>query len=457
MAAPLTLIGIRESGILESLSTMGLPPISPWTSGRWHRKYPQLTNTYTFCCIARSAPHPIHHKPVQPTANERYSCNTDPTWFNIKDIEPHPGPALHGAEPIFHKASNIRANGEIDAHACTPPKVWDDSEGDTISSTNYTCLETHLQHLLDSPAHVTLIQETFAPPHKLADLKAKCKAIGKHLVAGPLDPNTKHNLGGVAACATHGRGLIEVTPLTDTFRAAIANGRAAHYAVNTSSHMEINYYVICGWSGSNKNKAKQARTNRLIQACRDEMAEQPDGPSRIVGDLNADPENIASLRHLLEHEDWVDVGANAHVWGRKDNEYTCITQGSKQGTRRDYLFCNTHLFPYICNFLVDHDPDIPTHATLWFQVTSTPQPNNLFHLRKPASLRTQLETHFFEDAEGELADADKHELWCKHLPRFHANLEELMSAAAEELQELLDVGDTTGFFQAWSRTFEKAV
>ncbi len=32
-----------------------------------------------------------------------------------------------------------------------------------------------------------------------------------------------------------------------------------------------------------------------------------------------------------------------------------------------------------------------------------------------------------------------------------------MSAAAEELQELLDVRDTTGFFQAWSRTFEKAV
>jgi hypothetical protein len=47
---------------------------------------------------------------------------------------------------------------------------------------------------------------------------------------------------------------------------------------------------------------------------KEEMAEFPRGPTCLMGDINADPEDITSLQLMLDDEEWTDLGAKADRW-----------------------------------------------------------------------------------------------------------------------------------------------
>ena len=98
-----------------------------------------------------------------------------------------------------------------------------------------------------------------------------------------------------------------------------------------------------GYSGGHACKARAASTNRLARAVRAQIEDAPDGPSCILGDVNADAQDIPELAQLLEYEGWTDLGSVAHMWGREDNEYTCHMPGCTP-TRRDFVFVWKDLF-----------------------------------------------------------------------------------------------------------------
>ena len=50
---------------------------------------------------------------------------------------------------------------------------------------------------------------------------------------------------------------------------------------------------------------------------------QPNGPTMILGDLNADPENIYTTSEMLNTGVWTDIGACASRWNGIDKEHTC--------------------------------------------------------------------------------------------------------------------------------------
>ena len=160
----------------------------------------------------------------------------------------------------------------------------------------------------DCDLHV--FQEHSAHAHTIGGLRQKFIDKNRNLIAGPLDPNAKgHKLGGVAASARKDHRLIQSAPRTKEFEDAFRNGRALHVGLGIKNGIVLSIFIIYGWSGSNGSKRNASKTNLLMQAILKEKDMQPSGPTIILGDLNADPENIYTTREMLNTGMWTDVGA----------------------------------------------------------------------------------------------------------------------------------------------------
>ena len=109
-----------------------------------------------------------------------------------------------------------------------------------------------------------------------------------------------------------------------------------------------------------------------------------------MGDLNADPENIAATKDMLTNGLWTDLGACANRWNGIEKEFTCVTAVSKAPTRRDYIFANQEMMPLIRNFKVIHENELPTHSTLAIKIDVGRLDHHKRLLQTPLSLHNLL-------------------------------------------------------------------
>ena len=77
--------------------------------------------------------------------------------------------------------------------------------------------------------------------HKLMKSKRKC------LTLGILDPEVKHNLGGLGVLTAHTRKALKVKPKTQAFIDSVATGRADLYALDVGNTTNQEREVIRGW------------------------------------------------------------------------------------------------------------------------------------------------------------------------------------------------------------------
>ena len=73
-----------------------------------------------------------------------------------------------------------------------------------------------------------------------------------------------------------------------------------------------NFY---GQTGGHENEDAAKKTDDILEVLVAEMGGHGSIPKCVVGDLNAEPEDIPMARYLIEGEGWVDCGAVAEVWG----------------------------------------------------------------------------------------------------------------------------------------------
>jgi hypothetical protein len=159
---------------------------------------------------------------------------------------------------------------------------------------NCTSLEQNFDSLVQSKAHYTSIQEHSANPTKLGQLQQKARDLKQTLLAGPLDPNCSHNVGGVGLLAKRSGSAYIILPRTSAFKEAFDRGRAIHIACDIGHHRYISHYIVYGWSGGASNKKMAARTNQLLDAISVEILAQPPSPILITGDFNAEPQHLSS-------------------------------------------------------------------------------------------------------------------------------------------------------------------
>ena len=83
-------------------------------------------------------------------------------------------------------------------------------------------------------------------------------------------------------------------------------------------------------------------------------------PCVFGGDLHANPEDIPLLQDLLDRVGWVDVGTHVR-WAPGGPEPTCFTPGAAEGTRRDYIFVDHHMWPAVAGYAVRQEHTFPVH------------------------------------------------------------------------------------------------
>ena len=123
-----------------------------------------------------------------------------------------------------------------------------------------------------------------------------------------------------------------------------------------------------GSTGGNASTDAAQKTDIMVAALVCELEEVAKDQVCIIGDLNADLEDIPMALDLVENEGWKDMGANAENWGGVKDEPTCMAPNSKKATRRDYILVNQKMFQNVQAFQVEHTDSFATHQPIMAKV-----------------------------------------------------------------------------------------
>ena len=162
---------------------------------------------------------------------------------------------------------------------------------------------------------------------------------------------------------------------------------------------------------------------------------------------------------MLQHEGWTDVGAQGHRWGARRAEATCWAPNSGlTGTRRDYIFVNMTLLPYIVGFGVCPLDELPTHALLQILLSKPCDDYATTRAVKPASLHKHFEAKLEEikdemhkdEGEDERPKTEKERTACRQqlLIKLHANMDRIITKEQSHIDQETWNWDTRA---AWRR------
>ena len=399
-----------------------------------------------------------------------YSLNTvlkDPRqfldiqgWLHATGIEHQPGPftARVGliANAIFNGARfGHPTNGTQGGTDHTRRPCQHKATPYLLEVCNITSLTSHVSDVAGRAGQAFLFQEHSCPPAQLKEYTQLIRKRRKKVILGPLDPESRHNLGGVGAIVNQGQSLIRLKPITTELQQATQSGRCDLYCLDVGCATAVYAFNIYGYTGGCTDKRQARRTSAILDACRKELEHLPDGPAIIVGDLNAEPCKITSARELLQ-DDWIDLGASAYILGKPTAEFTCVAPNTTAPTRRDYVFANAAAMAIISDFNVVHQHDFPVHSLLQVQFTPTAHARYLTKGNSPLSFSTFLDKRVKELSGNLFTDKEKADLRNAQLSLFHQHLDGLFQDHAELLQMLLDQKLTTDFWEAWNGIVEHA-
>ena len=85
--------------------------------------------------------------------------------------------------------------------------------------------------------------------------------------------------------------------------------------IRAGGRVAIPVYNIYGFPGGHHDKEAASRTNAIVEAVVQEIAQRGDIYASIVGDLNADTCDLPAVTELLQTQGWTDLGA--HPNGRR--------------------------------------------------------------------------------------------------------------------------------------------
>ena len=336
----------------------------------------------------------------------------------------------------------------------------------TLSFKNITSIKSHDDHLLESPAQIQCFVEASAADAELYGLKANFTAAKRTLYLSKTDKECKHFTGGVGIATMNPLRCIEVEPLTKELAEIDGCGRAGIYAVQCSKLVTLTIVILYGWSGGAQDVCLANRTDDLIARSHCELQAQPDGPRLICRDSNANTWNIPTLVQALEesnhidsavqHEQWYDLGARAHLWNGVDNEPTCIGNNTEIATRRDFIFANHQALRMVKHFGVTWDVPFPVHAELNVTLDiDSPFPTEL-HVNKPKSFQELIDKHLRQQLKLESKDHIPLEAIKNFKAKLHEVMDKNFTEAAKEMSDLLILDDMPDVWQRWSDYVEKA-
>jgi hypothetical protein len=211
----------------------------PWGATKGNRRPPHHTH------------HHHHYGATRPSpCAYNVTLLIDPTQVLItQGIHPHPGPQGHPTpSTIPHTAGET--THRITTLLNTTIKhleveAWDSLKpGVNIAVNNVTCAKTHIKDICENSSHFMFLSEVSANPSVFKQLQHDIRDCGGQLVGVPLNPNTAHNVGGVACKAQGSHRAIMITPITQAFKDVVELGRVALFCIDIGGGHNIFSYII---------------------------------------------------------------------------------------------------------------------------------------------------------------------------------------------------------------------
>ena len=403
--------------------------------------------THTNC---HSGCHPLSEMSLKATSDHRKFLDLQAMLF-ATGIEHQPGPInwLNGNT----LARQVLASWTISSsqQTCKSP-----ARGFHLEVGNITCLNSHLSQVSQSMADAFVFQEHSCPQSEWAKMHKYMTSRRKKVILSKLDPEVRHNLGGLGILTKHTRKAVKIKAKTKAFEDAVDTGRAEHYALDIGHATTLSVFNIYGWTGAHQSRKQALRTDHLIAAINDEVHQQPDCPVLVVGDLNGDPNDFKTLSDMLDHEGWTDIGAQAHIWNQPRNHPTCRAPNSETATRRDYVFANGLALQLITDFKVEEQLDFPVHSFL--KLTLSPGSAEQFINKdiRPKNLTQHFEA-YCDDISKHVEDAKTKEgIRDGQIAKYHREMDARFRGQSREFHRYLQHQDTTSSWQMWNNIVEES-
>lgn len=207
---------------------------------------------------------------------------------------------------------------------------------------------------------------------------------------------------------------------------------------------------VYGWTNGHTSKEAAKRTNYLLQCVIAEFEALPPGPKLLVGDLNGEPQDFASLQAAVDNHLLVDIGAHPG-FSQPVEAPTCFTHNGSP-SRRDYMFANIGLVEAIKSMEVSQVDTISTHRLLRLSLTFNLQSSRVTKLRSTSSITSYLTLamrSIYKVPDGQDPSP-------KQIQEGRDMLQEHITNAfdkqASMLDALVDAKDTNALWSLWTKT-----
>ena len=210
-----------------------------------------------------------------------------------------------------------------------------------IQSLNITSLSANTELLAKMSGHLIFLQELAATKAMVKKSAKYLREMGWKIYASPVAETIKGS--GVGVMARTPLTVIEWKPRSATYKALYSIGRCAIYGIEVQGEA-MWFAVIYGATGGHCSQEAAQKTDIAMACLIDELADVVGDPMGIIGDVNAEIEDIPTAWDLVENEGWKDLGEHAHIWGGRKAEPTCQAPNARTATRRDYMLVNAKMF-----------------------------------------------------------------------------------------------------------------
>ena len=266
--------------------------------------------------------------------------------------------------PVANENDSKGKNGTD--HPVNGDDLDDYSEKLKTCSINPTSLETKKLTLAGMDAHLIFIQEhgsTLAQQKKIAK---ELREEGWILHATPPGPGVRNT--GVGCLSRIGFTIIPWEAKTKEYADAYNLGKCAIYSLDIG-RSRLNFATLYGATGGIERMESAQQTDYIMSVLMDELDQDPYTLTLVLGDLNADTQDIPTIQYCLDREGWTDLGSVASIWQGEDEQTTCFAPNAKVATRRDYMFSNPAMLPRICCYYVDQTDTFPVHQPIRTAIT----------------------------------------------------------------------------------------
>ena len=336
--------------------------------------------------------------------------------------------------------------------------------GELVGVVNVTNLWTNFPRLSQMPCSVFAVSEAAIPTKLHPAFQQYAAKHGLTAVLTGTDPEQSKPGAGVALLARKPHQLRQLAMSTDQGKQAQQLGRLIKGAVQTTAGDTFNIQLAYGWSGSDADKDKAARTNAMIRAARMEEQSLCNTPGFFVGDLNASKATLTELTDAIATGEWIDIAdfpALQEAWHTEVECKALIPQGqptpncwahnAKKPSIRSYIIANRRAAQMLHSWATGPWAIFDVHAPIAIQLTrATSKP--IRQLKKLDSLQPEDDEMWEGQGEPPQGKFTK-----KNWPTvLKAEMETQFRVAQSDLDTYLAAGDTTNYWYEWCRCVEEA-